>query len=587
MPHEDLLTLVSDLQLRNVSPEDIKKKLLEKGYGEENINGALARSNVIFAAVLGGTYWYASKSLSDTNGMLAKILLNASGTPALLNTEPAITPPTRRPITTPYTPPTTSHAAPFAIISTQTPAPKPTSTPTPAPVPPPPAPSVIQQIVQAIIPTPAPTLTFSIAGNPIAYEGDAVLSWTSTDATSCIASQGWSGTKATTGSETFPGLVSNVTYSLTCTGTGGTVTQNAQVVVSLPDPGTGGGGVGGGGGTPDPTPTPGPTPTPTPGVPTIAAGCAVPSGNPGTLWYVDAVNGSDSTGDGSKEKPWKTLQTVLSTQVNTLQYVTPYTTAAVTKAYNPTGTIHPGDTIELMSGNYGDIIVRGVNNDFITIQPASGQTPVLTSINVYGAAKWKFEGLKVQRLRSQYLPLVSMGTQSLYGPTNNVVFDHNSVSSTDDSSSWTVSDWLANASYFGISLDEGSAYNRYSDCASITNNQIFNVYYANNFGFDNSLFAGNTVNNFAADGIDYAGNNIVLSHNLIENARKIDGVHPDGMQGAIGRGDTSNPNYGYTNVVIDGNIVYRKTLSQPFANGLQGIDAFDMNWTNRILIISL
>ena len=45
-------------------------------------------------------------------------------------------------------------------------------------------------------------------------------------ATTCTASGGWSGTKATSGTEQVPGQVGNVTYNLTCTGGGGSTTVN-------------------------------------------------------------------------------------------------------------------------------------------------------------------------------------------------------------------------------------------------------------------------------------------------------------------------------------------------------------------------
>jgi hypothetical protein len=621
MPHEDILTLVNELLSRKVSSEEIKKQLQAKGYGVEDINGALARAQipmvhpgvvlvptvsrtsvkasgglittigvfalgiVIFIGAVGGTYWYASKSLSDSNGLLTKIVLNASGTPALSNTEPAVAPPSGQ--LPAYTPShTATHSLPSAITSTQ---------PVSKPAAPAPAPSIIQQIVQDIIPPAAPTLTLTLAGNPIPSGGDAELSWTSTDATSCTASQGWSGSEPTSGSASFSDLLSDTTYTLTCTGQGGTVTQSAQVTVTVPNPGGGGGGTPVPSPSPDPTPDPTPSPDPTPdpspspspspspapdpGAPSIAAGCAVPSGNPGTTFYVDPVNGNDSTGDGSSAKPWKTLSTVLTTRVNTLQYVTPYTEAKTTKAYNPMGAILPGDTIELMSGNYGAISVKGVNSDFITVQAASGQTPVFTTLNVGGAAKWKFEGIKVQSLRSSYTPLVAISSND-YGPVNNIVFDHNNVSSIDDSTSWTAPDWVSNAAFSGILMDD-SAMPRDSTCLSITNNSISNIYVGANMGVDQSLFANNTINNFGGDGFDYDANNIVISHNLIENARVIDANHPDAMQGQIGRGDTSDPNYTFTNVVIDGNTIYRKTIPNlPFANGLQGIDTFSLNWTN-------
>jgi hypothetical protein len=67
--------------------------------------------------------------------------------------------------------------------------------------------------------------------------GSASLSWTAQNATSCIASGGWSGAKATTGTENTGPLASTVTYTLACTGAGGEVQQSATITVTPPSGG--------------------------------------------------------------------------------------------------------------------------------------------------------------------------------------------------------------------------------------------------------------------------------------------------------------------------------------------------------------
>ena len=87
-------------------------------------------------------------------------------------------------------------------------------------------------------PTPAPTLALTASPSAIVQGGSSTLNWTSTNATSCVASGDWSGTKATSGSEAT-GALSNVrtySYTLTCTGAGGTASQTAMVVVSATPP---------------------------------------------------------------------------------------------------------------------------------------------------------------------------------------------------------------------------------------------------------------------------------------------------------------------------------------------------------------
>ncbi len=118
------------------------------------------------------------------------------------------------------------------------PAPAPTPTP-PAPTPTPPTPA----------PTPTPTLTFTASPTSISSGQSSTLSWSTTNATSCTASNGWTGTKATSGGQSVTPS-SAATYSLTCTGAGGSVTNSVSVSVIVAT-------------TPTPTPTP---PTNTPGL---------------------------------------------------------------------------------------------------------------------------------------------------------------------------------------------------------------------------------------------------------------------------------------------------------------------------------
>jgi putative hemolysin len=82
---------------------------------------------------------------------------------------------------------------------------------------------------------PLPTVDLKINGSDgpvtISLNGAATLSWTTTNATGCTASGGWSGLRATSGSESTGALTSTQTYALQCTGAGGTASD--QVTVNL------------------------------------------------------------------------------------------------------------------------------------------------------------------------------------------------------------------------------------------------------------------------------------------------------------------------------------------------------------------
>ena len=61
------------------------------------------------------------------------------------------------------------------------------------------------------------------------------LSWTSSNVSTCTASGGWSGSKPLTGTEITPPITSEKTFYLSCTGIGGTASDNVTVAIaSLP-----------------------------------------------------------------------------------------------------------------------------------------------------------------------------------------------------------------------------------------------------------------------------------------------------------------------------------------------------------------
>lgn len=85
--------------------------------------------------------------------------------------------------------------------------------------------------VQAAASTP-PVLTLTATPSSIAYKGSSTLVWTSTNATSCVASGSWSGSRSTSGGLTLSALLSTGTYTLACTGAGGTTTKSVIVTVA-------------------------------------------------------------------------------------------------------------------------------------------------------------------------------------------------------------------------------------------------------------------------------------------------------------------------------------------------------------------
>jgi chitodextrinase len=94
--------------------------------------------------------------------------------------------------------------------------------------------SAVSNSVNVTTLAPVPTVTISTNPTSVTSGGSTALTWSSTNASSCTASGAWSGTKATSGNQTFTNLTANQTYTLQCTGTGGSATQSATVTVTAP-----------------------------------------------------------------------------------------------------------------------------------------------------------------------------------------------------------------------------------------------------------------------------------------------------------------------------------------------------------------
>ena len=76
-----------------------------------------------------------------------------------------------------------------------------------------------------------PTVAISASPNNVAYRGGTTLTWSSTNATSCLALGGWTGSRESAGSASISNLAASTTYTLTCTGAGGSSSQSATVTV--------------------------------------------------------------------------------------------------------------------------------------------------------------------------------------------------------------------------------------------------------------------------------------------------------------------------------------------------------------------
>jgi hypothetical protein len=81
--------------------------------------------------------------------------------------------------------------------------------------------------------TPAPTISMTFAAPNVNVGSSDLLTWSSTNATSCTASGAWSGSQLTLGTlNVTPAVPGKVTYTLTCSGTGGNATKDVALTAN-------------------------------------------------------------------------------------------------------------------------------------------------------------------------------------------------------------------------------------------------------------------------------------------------------------------------------------------------------------------
>src|ERR1700722_4885099 len=81
-----------------------------------------------------------------------------------------------------------------------------------------------------------PLVSLKASQTTVAMGAPVTLQWAASNANSCAASGGWSGTLPPAGSTTTPPLSAQTAYTLTCSGSGGTTTQSGAVSVAAAAP---------------------------------------------------------------------------------------------------------------------------------------------------------------------------------------------------------------------------------------------------------------------------------------------------------------------------------------------------------------
>ncbi len=298
-------------------------------------------------------------------------------------------------------------------------------------------------------------------------------------------------------------------------------------------------------------------------------------------FYVDVNNGNDND-DGSLNHPWKTLQNVIDTKIQTREYDNlPFSDNSHLTDKNVNAPVKPGDVIVLKQGNYGFLnINRAYNTDFITIE-GENKNVFLSGVKITGASRFRLHNLNITHDNSGYNKdnvLVSIRNDNYFGKVNYIVIDECNINSTADSSSWSLADWLAKSA---------NAIHSDGENVMLFKNKLKNINVAISVKGNNSVVINNDIENFSEDGIRVLGSSNLIENNVIQNCYNINRNHNDGIQSFTTNGVS------VSNVIVRNNKIFGHIMmnySSEGTVGLQGIGCFDgfyKNWRveNNLIVV--
>jgi len=261
----------------------------------------------------------------------------------------------------------------------------------------------------------------------------------------------------------------------------------------------------------------------------------------GRIFYLDPIYGSTATGNGSKEDPWGSLQSVIEA------------------GYFNSGIIDDGDTLKLMSGYHGELngakflSTRKKNSEFIFIESDIGADVKMSRLMIENFEKWKFKGIKFSpsyatpSLAYRRNPPINSSVVTPYIVSTDwmssyIIFENCIFQTVEDDSKWDINDWTLTS----WECDQGGSNWVLKD------NIIKNVRKGLRAG-ENSTVENNLIDGFSDDGMRVGGTNLVIRNNTVingyaNNAGNYDpsgNWHMDLLQ--IGKGDQGR------NITIEGN----------------------------------
>jgi len=289
-------------------------------------------------------------------------------------------------------------------------------------------------------------------------------------------------------------------------------------------------------------------------------------------------------GDGSASQPWPGLQEVIEADmIRTHAYADhPWDEGDELYECNPGAPISAGDTLRLLDGNHGEILIHeSYNLRYLTIEAESGHHPVCSRLEVQAAGKIIVRGLiiRAEPGYTEGYALVRVTSHNWQGPARDITIEDCYIYSVEDTAGWGLDEWNT-LSCNGIMVS--------GDNITIRNNILLNVDFGISYSGNFGIVSGNSVSNFAGDGLRGIGNDLLFENNFVQDNYNVNENHDDGFQSWSLVEYDQPPR---ERVVLRGNTIINCTdPGRPFQGGLQGIGCFDgffIDWVveNNLVLV--
>ncbi len=258
-----------------------------------------------------------------------------------------------------------------------------------------------------------------------------------------------------------------------------------------------------------------------------------------------------SAGNGSKQKPYNNLQTLLKS-----------------------GNVKGGDRVILKPGHYGKLTLYKKNNKSeVILQSEVKHKAVFSKIDIRDSDFWSVEGVKV--ILDQKTPPKARNLVDVETGSNHVRVSNSLIQSAENSSNWGEAEWNTKVKSGIFSRGEDVVY---------SGNIIRNV----NFGITamghRAIVKDNVIEDFAGDGLRGLGNDSLFERNVVKNCHSVSKNHDDGFQSW-----SMNKNW-KVGVSVVKNVILRRNvfIANERSNNnpkcdMQGIGMFDGMFENWII----